>query len=120
VCLVSFANRPGETFCLVGVAKEISLHPRSVGSASIHCYRVIRKTSVSGLEINLELAHKTPVDDIPQAMCAFHGRVLIGVGKYLRLYDLGQKKLLRKCENKVFIISSIFMLFSFTNNRFSI
>jgi hypothetical protein len=27
-------------------------------------------------------------------------QVLIGVGKLLRLYDLGRKKLLRKCENK--------------------
>jgi splicing factor 3B subunit 3 len=34
-------------------------------------------------------------------MCAFQGRVLIGVGKLLRLYDLGKKKMLRKCENKV-------------------
>ena len=29
------------------------------------------------------------------------GKVLIGVGKLLRLYDLGKKKLLRKSENKV-------------------
>ncbi|CAB1323273.1 unnamed protein product [Coregonus sp. 'balchen'] len=28
------------------------------------------------------------------------GRVLVGVGKLLRIYDLGKKKLLRKCENK--------------------
>ncbi len=26
--------------------------------------------------------------------------MLAGVGKYLRLYELGKKKLLRKCENK--------------------
>ena len=45
--------------------------------------------------------HKTPVDDVPGAIAAFQGRVLIGVGKNLRVYDLGKKKLLRKCENKV-------------------
>jgi hypothetical protein len=27
--------------------------------------------------------------------------VLAGVGRMLRLYDLGKRKLLRKCENKV-------------------
>lgn len=32
---------------------------------------------------------------------AFQGRVVAGVGKALRLYDLGKKKLLRKAENKV-------------------
>ena len=45
--------------------------------------------------------HKTPVDDVPGAIAPFQGRVLIGVGKNLRIYDLGKKKLLRKCENKV-------------------
>ena len=49
----------------------------------------------------LELLHKTPVEDIPGAIHAFQGRVLIGVGRFLRIYDLGKKKLLRKCENKV-------------------
>lgn len=45
--------------------------------------------------------HKTVVEETPLAICPFQGRVLIGVGKMLRLYDLGKKKLLRKCENKV-------------------
>lgn len=27
--------------------------------------------------------------------------MLVGVGKLLRIYDMGKKKLLRKCENKV-------------------
>ena len=51
----------------------------------------------------MELLHKTPVEDIPGAIASFQGRVLIGIGKYLRIYDLGKKKLLRKCENKVCI-----------------
>lgn len=38
------------------------------------------------------------------------GRVLAGVGRLLRIYDLGKKKLLRKCENKV-RISSISSLY---------
>lgn len=49
----------------------------------------------------LEFVHKTTVEDAPYAICPFQGRVLIGVGKLLRLYDLGKKKLLRKSENKV-------------------
>ena len=52
----------------------------------------------------LELLHKTPVEEIPGCIASFQGRVLIGVGKYLRIYDLGKKKLLRKCENKVRLI----------------
>lgn len=50
---------------------------------------------------SLELVHRTEVEDIPTSICAYSGRVLIGVGRLLRIYDLGKKKLLRKCENKV-------------------
>lgn len=44
---------------------------------------------------------QTPVEDVPLAIAPFQGRVLVGVGKLLRIYDMGKKKLLRKCENKV-------------------
>lgn len=49
----------------------------------------------------LELVHKTAVDEVPSAIAPFQGRILVGVGRMLRLYDMGRKKLLRKCENKV-------------------
>lgn len=49
----------------------------------------------------MELLHKTSVDEAPTALCAYQGKLLVGVGRMLRLYDLGKKKLLRKCENKV-------------------
>lgn len=57
---------------------------------------------------SLELVHKTTVDNVPTAICGFQGRVVIGIGRILRLYDIGKKKLLRKCENKVSRITFIF------------
>ena len=33
-------------------------------------------------------------------MAPFQGRLLVGVGRLLRIYDIGKKKMLRKCENK--------------------
>lgn len=48
----------------------------------------------------MELLHKTVLDEVPLAICSYQGRVLVGVGRMLRLYDMGKKKLLRKCENK--------------------
>ena len=50
--------------------------------------------------MDIELVHRTVVDGLPTAVCPFHGRLLVGVGRLLRLYDMGKKKLLRKCENK--------------------
>jgi len=92
---MKFANRGDDQFVLVGVAKDLVLNPRSLSGGYIYVYQI----SNSGEK--LEFLHKTPVDDVPTAITSFQGRVLIGVGKYLRIYDLGKKKLLRKCENKV-------------------
>jgi hypothetical protein len=50
----------------------------------------------------LHLVHKTQVDGIPSALGCYQGRLLAGLGNTLRIYDLGKKKLLRKCENKHF------------------
>lgn len=47
------------------------------------------------------MARQTECDDVPLALMAFQGRLVAGVGKSLRLYDMGKKKLLRKVENKV-------------------
>lgn len=49
---------------------------------------------------SLELLHKTRVEGIVGALAAFKGRLLVGMETTLRLYDLGKKKLLRKCEHR--------------------
>ena len=38
--------------------------------------------------------------DTPGALVSFKGRLLAGVGNMLRIYELGKKKLLRKCEHR--------------------
>ncbi|CAM9863179.1 unnamed protein product [Hapterophycus canaliculatus] len=89
---VAFHNRNGESFIAVGTAKGLTFHPRSHQGCFVHVYRI--------LENRLVLLHKTEVPDVPLAMKEFQGRLLVGVGRNLRMYDLGRKKLLRKCENK--------------------
>lgn len=93
ITLAKFANHGDEIFVLVGVAKELHLNPRQSNGGFVHTYRIKE-------EGHLELVHATPVDEVPTAICPFQGRILIGVGRLLRIYDLGKKKLLRKCENK--------------------
>jgi hypothetical protein len=48
-----------------------------------------------------DICTKTETDDVPLAVMGFQGRLVVGVGKSLRIYDIGKKKLLRKVENKV-------------------
>ncbi|KAK6185339.1 hypothetical protein SNE40_007593 [Patella caerulea] len=94
IALVKFANRSDDTILLVGVARDLVLSPRSLSGGYIYAY-IVKENGTK-----LSFLHKTSVDEVPGAITAFQGRVLIGVGKYLRIYDLGKKKMLRKCENK--------------------
>ena len=82
---------------VVGVSRDLVLNPRSLTGGFLYTYQLTNQGS------KLELLHKTTVDNVPGALCPFQGRLLIGVGRFLRVYDLGKKKLLRKCENKVSI-----------------
>jgi len=94
VAMVPVRDRAGETFVMVGTVKDMTLHPRQLTAAFIHVYQFAEGNT------KLELVHKTQVEDVPKALAAFGGRLLAGVGNKLRLYDLGKKKLLRKCELK--------------------
>lgn len=95
MCTVKFHSAmDGRTYLAVGVAKELQLNPRVSNGGAIDIYRVDVTCS------NLEFVHRTEMDEVPGALCGFQGRLVGGIGKILRIYDLGKKKLLRKCENK--------------------
>uniref|UniRef100_A0A1I8I8S6 CPSF_A domain-containing protein n=1 Tax=Macrostomum lignano TaxID=282301 RepID=A0A1I8I8S6_9PLAT len=65
ICLCRFACNPMESYLLVGIVKDMTLAPRSVGGAVLRTYRV-----VGALE-RLDFLHETAVEDAPQAMCPF-------------------------------------------------
>nr|XP_028961703.1 spliceosome-associated protein 130 A-like [Malus domestica] len=97
ICTVNFHDKEYGTLLAVGTAKGLQFWPKkSVTAGYIHIYRFIDDGK------SLELLHKTQVDGVPLALCQFQGRLLAGIGPVLRLYDLGKKRLLRKCENKLF------------------
>jgi splicing factor 3B subunit 3 len=92
--LAAFDSAPeaGALLC-VGTAKNLRFNPRSVEECFIRVYKI----STNGQK--LEFLHSTAIDGgIPRAMVAYRGRLLVGMGSALRLYDLGKKRLLRKCE----------------------
>lgn len=92
IAAVPFSSQEDETFLVVGTGKDIAVNPQSSTSGFIHIYRF----QEDGKE--LEFIHKTKVDSPPLALLAFQGRLLAGVGPDLRIYDLGMKQLLRKCQ----------------------
>ncbi|PRQ45551.1 putative transcription factor WD40-like family [Rosa chinensis] len=97
VCTVNFHDKEYGTLLAVGTAKGLQFWPKkSITAGYIQIYRFLDDGK------SLELLHKTQVDGVPLALCQFQGRLLAGIGPVLRLYDLGKKRLLRKCENKLF------------------
>ncbi|KAG0000345.1 Splicing factor 3B subunit 3, partial [Modicella reniformis] len=94
VAVLNFAVEAGGLFLAVGTAADLTMTPKSLSSGFIHIYKFVN----DGL--SLEFVHKTPVEDVPYALLHFQGRLLAGIGRFLRIYDLGKRKLLRKCENR--------------------
>lgn len=101
--MVPFENQDGEVFLVVGTGK----HMRPPGpvdptkpappktSGSVHVYRVL----APGKE--LELIHKTDFPSPIHALIPFQGRMALGVGNELFVYDLGMKALLRKSRTRL-------------------
>lgn len=95
LALCRFTAAPKEGYhVLVGIARRMRLLDRAHQGCEVATFRFD-----ADLE-HLVPVHRTTVEDIPRAIAPFQGRVVVGVGKLLRLYDLGKKKLLKKCENK--------------------
>ncbi|CAN1257722.1 Spliceosome-associated protein 130 B [Linum perenne] len=97
VCTVNFHDKEHGALLAVGTAKGLQFWPKKTLTAGfIHIYKFVEEGR------SLELLHKTQVEGVPLALCQFQGRLLAGIGSVLRLYDLGKKRLLKKCENKLF------------------
>ncbi|KAH7263756.1 CPSF A subunit region-domain-containing protein [Fusarium tricinctum] len=95
VAVVPFTSQDGESFLLVGTGKDMILNPRQFSEGYIHVYRFQQNGR------DLEFIHKTKVEEPPMALVAFQGRLAAGIGKALRIYDLGLKQLLRKAHVEV-------------------
>ncbi|SBT81027.1 splicing factor 3B subunit 3, putative [Plasmodium malariae] len=78
---------------IVGTTSNMSLKNRTVQAASLRVYTY-------DINYKLNLLHITPIEDQPFSFCPFNGRLIASVGNKLRIYALGKKKLLKKCEYK--------------------
>jgi len=96
IAMVEFAKRGKEKFLVVGSAKDYELCPRKWSACYVRVYQFY-----DGYR-RLREIHRTKVEDVPLALCQYKGMLLVGIGKCLRLYDIGKKKLLKKCEARNF------------------
>lgn len=93
VAIAGFESSPelGALIC-IGTAKGLKFNPREHECGFIRVYKI----SADGK--SLEFIHSTEVDAAPRAMASYRGRLLVGIGRVLRMYELGKKRLLKKCE----------------------
>jgi len=89
---VRFHSRKGEALLAIGTVTGMTLHPLKYSASHIALYRVVNGS-------RLQLLHRTKVDDGPVlALAHFQGKLLAGIGQTLRLFEMGKRQLLRKCE----------------------
>ena len=105
-CSIAIVKFPGfqpeagglssEWYLVVGGALEQHLQPfQSPNGGWLQTYCILDDGR------KLELLHQTQIEEIPTALCPFQSKLLVGIGRLLRFYDLGKKKLLRKDELRV-------------------
>lgn len=96
IAIAYFERGGGEPFLVVGTGVKTTLQPKGCKEGYLRVYAIKEQGRV------LEFLHKTKTDDIPLCLAGFQGFLLAGIGKSLRLYEMGKKALLRKCENNGF------------------
>lgn len=94
--IVNWSTMEDELHLVIGTVKDRVMTTQTFSQ----CYLRVYKLSEDGKD--LEYLHKTDIDDVPYSLHSFKGKLLAGVGKALRIYEIGKKKLLRKCENNSF------------------
>ncbi len=82
-------------FLAVGIFKNQKIGTGECEAAYINLYKYVD----GGRQ--LELVYRTNLESIPSAMIEFQGKLLVAIGNKLRLYDMGQKQLLRKAEGRL-------------------
>ena len=93
--IAEFDSAPDRGLLLcVGTTKGLSFNPRRSEGNYIRTYAFAEDGK------SLSLIHKTEVDAIPRALVQFKGKLLAGIGASVKLFDVGKKRLLRKCEYK--------------------
>lgn len=106
LCKISF---DGQQYLCVGVSQNLSFDGKNTAKHAILTYTIKDR--------KLQLLHSTEVDHPPAAMVIFNDRLLVGMGKYLRLYTLGKKQLLRKSSTFTDYLSRIVLLSHQGNQR---
>lgn len=87
---VPFQSREWEVFLAVGTGQHMQPGAGVAAKGYVHIYRLLEDGQ------KMEFVHKTEFDTPIYALLPFQGRLALGIGSELFIYDLGIRALLRK------------------------
>eukprot|EP01053_Blabericola_migrator_P001067 Blabericola_migrator_1__1066@NODE_1270_length_4934_cov_107_196014_g857_i0_p1_GENE_NODE_1270_length_4934_cov_107_196014_g857_i0NODE_1270_length_4934_cov_107_196014_g857_i0_p1_ORF_typecomplete_len1253_score244_13MMS1_N/PF10433_9/1_8e123CPSF_A/PF03178_15/8_5CPSF_A/PF03178_15/1_8CPSF_A/PF03178_15/6_4e68CNH/PF00780_22/35CNH/PF00780_22/1_7e02CNH/PF00780_22/3_9HPIP_like/PF18524_1/11HPIP_like/PF18524_1/44_NODE_1270_length_4934_cov_107_196014_g857_i03733759 len=93
IAVCQFVEYPLHPSLVVGTVTGLKLKKNSCQNGTIKVYMYDDQGQ-------LTLHHETIIEDSPLALCAWNGRLLAAVGNRIRIYTLGKKRLLKRCEYK--------------------
>lgn len=88
-------------YIVVGATQNFTFLPNTSTKNFLYTFEI------STSPYNLKLVHKTSVDARPTAITSFNGKLLVASQNNVRLYDLGQKQLLRKSSTTISYLNSL-------------
>ena len=92
--VVSFRQAENETFLLVSLVSDYHATKQTFTESRVALYMFEKEGT------KLRFFHDTRMDAMVTAAASFRGRLLLAVGGYIRLYQLGRKQFLKKGEYK--------------------
>ncbi|CAD6195498.1 unnamed protein product [Caenorhabditis auriculariae] len=104
IALCQFSKHPETVMVLVGCGVNESLNPFEDGQGVRPPRGCVYTFHLSPNGDRFDLLHRTETPKPVSAIHDFRGMALVAFGNMLRMYDFGQKKLLAKCENKIFSV----------------
>ncbi|KAK4631909.1 Pre-mRNA-splicing factor rse1 [Fulvia fulva] len=91
---VAFESRDWEVYLAVGTGQHMQPGTGVQAVGYVHIYKLVEDGT------KLEFVHKTKFDQPVYTVLAFNGRLALGVGNELFIYDMGIKAMLRKARGQ--------------------
>ena len=94
ISLFNIKEIENESFLLVSICEEHNIIKNTYKNTYINFYGIQKETN------QFNFIHKTNLKELATSFFPYKNKLLIAVGGFLRLYQMGKKQLLKKCEFK--------------------
>lgn len=95
-------------YIIIGITTNQTFLPNSHGKSYLFTFKVSKNKT-------LQFMHKTEIEEIPQVVSNFHNKLLVASKNIIRLYELGQKQLLKKSTTVINFLTNIIKIIPQSN-----